>query len=119
MKRSSFAFAFLLMAMASVGQRYKPPHGSPDEVLEKYFAMINEGALLTPEGGEKAAALFVHQSPRPRDRTVFVTTMFPLGNGPMDSHGNHAEAWQKWVDDLGAIDSALRYRPPPKLFVGD
>ena len=32
----------------------------------------------------------------------------------MSVNGNKAEAWQKWVDDIGTIDSAFRYHPPPK-----
>jgi hypothetical protein len=106
--------AFLLIAVTSAGQHYKPPRGSPDEVLDKYYAMINEGALLTPEGWEKAAALFVYQSPAPRNATIFVTTEFPIGNGPMSTKGTHAEAWEKWVDDLGTIDSTLCFHAPPK-----
>jgi hypothetical protein len=101
-------------ATVSLSQSLKPPKGSPDEVLDKYFKMINDGELLTPDGWKKSANLFVHPKPRAKDDSIFVTTKFPLGNGPMSVRGDQAEADEKWVDDLGTIDSALRYVPEPK-----
>ena len=88
--------------------------GSPEEVLDRYYKMVNDGVLLTSEGWAHAAKLFVRQNPEPNDELIFVTTKFPLGNGPMDVNGDHAVAYQKWVDDIGSIDSAFRYHPPPK-----
>jgi hypothetical protein len=88
--------------------------GSPEEVLEKYYKMVNDGDLLTPEGWERAAKLFIRQNPAPQDQLIFVTTKFPLGNGPIELNGDHAVAYQKWVDDIGSIDSAFRFHPPPK-----
>jgi hypothetical protein len=76
--------------------------------------MINDGELLTPDGWKKSANLFVHPKSRAKDDSIFVTTKFPLGNGPMSVTGDQAEADQKWVDDLGTVDSALRYVPEPK-----
>ncbi len=32
----------------------------------------------------------------------------------MDVNGDHAVAYQKWVDDIGSVDSVFRYHPPPK-----
>ena len=88
--------------------------GSPEEVLEKYYKMVNDGDLLTPEGWEHAAKLFVRQSRAPNDEVIFITTKFPFGNGPMDVDGDHAVAYQKWVDDIGTVDSIFRYHRPPK-----
>ena len=99
---------------AQLAKSFTPPTGSPDEVLDKYFKMINDGDLLKQDGWKKAAALFVHQSLGPKDDVIFVTTSFPLGNGPMTVKGDQAEADEKWVDDLGTIDSALRYYPEAK-----
>jgi hypothetical protein len=101
-------------ATVQLSQSFKPPKGSPDEVLDKYFKMINDGELLTPDGWKKSANLFVRPSSRAKDESIFVTTKFPLGNGPMSVRGDQAEADQKWVDDLGTIDSALRFVPEPK-----
>lgn len=114
MKGAVAAVAVLVMVVPSLGQLYRPPKGSPDEVLDQYFKMINDGVLLTPEGWKDAERLFVHPSPVRRDGTILVTTKYPLGNGPMSVNGNKAEAWQKWVDDIGTIDSEFRYHPPPK-----
>lgn len=114
MKLAVMAFALALTVAPLAGRVYRPPRGSPDEVLDRYFKMINDGALLTPEGWKRAATLFVHRSPAPRDETILVTTEYPLGNGPMSINGNRAEAWEKWVDDLGSIDSKLRYKPPAR-----
>jgi hypothetical protein len=88
--------------------------GSPDEVLDRYYKMVNDGALLRSEGWVQAAKLFVRQNPAPSDGVIFVTTKFPLGSGPMDGNADHAVAYQKWVDDIGTIDAIFRYHPPPK-----
>lgn len=118
MTRLLIAIGIILTTIALSGQVkrqvYKPTRGSPDEVLDRYFKMINDGALLTPEGWKRAAALFVHPNPAPRESRIIVTTKFPLGRGPISIDGDKTEAWEKWVDDLGAIDTALRYEPPPR-----
>jgi hypothetical protein len=88
--------------------------GSPDEALDKYYKMVNDGDLLTPEGWVRAAKLFVRQSAASKDGVIFVTTKFPLGNGPMDVNGDHAVSYQKWVDNIGTIDAVFRFHPPPK-----
>jgi hypothetical protein len=103
----------IFSATVLLSQSFKPPKGSPEEVLDKYYEMINDGDLLTPDGWKQSANLFVHPSPIAKDDSIFVITGFPLGNGPMSVRGDQAEADQKWVDDLGTIDSALRYHPEP------
>jgi hypothetical protein len=98
-------------ATTLLSQGFRPPKGSPDEVLDKYFKMINDGELLTPDGWKKSASLFVHPRSRAKDDSIFVTTRFPLRNGPMVVRGDRAEADQKWVDPLGTIDSEFRFHP--------
>lgn len=110
----AIVISLALTAAVRTGRGSKAEKGSPDEALDHYFRMINDGVLLTPEGWKKAAELFVRESPAPNDDVIFVTTKFPLGNGPMDVNGSQAAAYEKWVDDIGTIDSAFRYHPPPK-----
>ena len=101
-------------ASVLLAQHFRPALGSPEEVLDKYYKMVNDGDLLTRDGWNRAARLFVKTNPRPKDEGIFVITGFPLGNGPMTVKGDQAEADQKWVDTLGTIDSAFRFHPPPK-----
>jgi hypothetical protein len=116
MRLFSLAIVLLLSVASAQAQRYKPQKGSPDELLDRYYQMINDGELLTPEGWKKATKLFEQPSEFPVNGTIYVTTEYPLGNGPMDVNGDHAVAYQKWVDDLGSIDASFRYGPPdPKL----
>ncbi len=53
--------------------------GSPEEALDRYYKMVNDGALLTSEGWAHAAKLFVRQNPEPKDELIFVTNEVPLG----------------------------------------
>jgi hypothetical protein len=111
---STILMALILGASLLLAQKSKPPKGSPDEVLDQYFRMINEGDLLSPGGWKRAASLFVKPNERPKDETIFVTTRFPLGNGPLSVNDDRAEADEKWVDSLGTIDSAFWFHPQKK-----
>jgi hypothetical protein len=113
MRLFTLAFVLLLSAASAQAQRYKPSKGSPEDLLDRYYQMINDGELLTPEGWKKAIRLFEQPSKYPVNGTIYVTTAYPLGNGPMEVNGDHAVAYQKWVDDLGSINASLQYKPPP------
>lgn len=105
---------WLLLAVAIPVQAIEPKKGSPEEALDRFYRLINDGALLTRDGWTRGAKMFERQSSRPAEEVIFVVTGFPLGNGPMDTKGDRAVAYQKWVDDVGAIDSKYRFHPPPK-----
>ena len=104
--------ALLLLGAAILVYGTEPKHGSPDEALDRFYKLINDGALLTNDGWRQAAKMFERQAARPDDEMIFVVTKFPLGNGPMDVNGDRAVAYQKWVDDIGTIDSKFRYHAP-------
>lgn len=103
-----------LLGTAISAQATEPAKGSAEEALDGFYKLINDGALLTTNGWRRAAKLFERESARPDEEVIFVVTGFPLGNGPMDVSGDRAVAYQKWVDDVGTIDSKFRYHPPPK-----
>lgn len=107
------ACSFLLGAAISA-QATEPAKGSAEETLDGFYKLINDGALLTTDGWRRAAKMFERESARPDEEVIFVVTGFPLGNGPMDVNGDRAVAYQKWVDDVGTIDSKFRYHSPPK-----
>jgi hypothetical protein len=104
----------LLLAVANPVQSIEPKKGSPEEALDRFYRLINDGALLTRDGWTRAARMFERQSSRPDKEVILVVTGFPLGNGPIDTTGDRAVACQKWVDDVGTIDSKFRFHPPPK-----
>ena len=105
---------WLLLAVAIPVQGIEPKKGSPEEALDRFYRLINDGALLTRDGWTRGARMFERQSSRPQEEAIFVVTGFPVGNGPMDTTGDRAVAYQKWVDDVGTIDSKFRFHPPPK-----
>jgi hypothetical protein len=108
----SVACLFLLAAISV--QATEPAKGSPEESLDRFYKLINDGALLTPIGWRRAAKMFERESARPDEEVIYVVTGFPLGNGPMDVSGDQAVAYQKWVDDVGTIDSKFHFHTPPK-----
>jgi hypothetical protein len=106
--------ACLVLLTAIFVQATEPAKGSPDEALDRFYKLVNNGALLSPIGWRRAARMFERESARPDKDAIYVVTGFPLGNGPMDVSGDQAVAYQKWVDDVGTIDSKFRFHPPPK-----
>lgn len=104
----------LLLTVWITVHAVEPKPASPEEALDNFYKMINKGALLTPSGWKRASTMFERESVRPDKEIIFVVTEFPLGNGPMGVKGDRAVAYQKWVDDVGSIDSKFQYHPPPK-----
>lgn len=74
--------------------------------------MVADGALLTPEGWPRVNELFSTPSPQPKDGTIFVTSTHH-GIGEKWVKDNRAEVQDAWWDQLGSIDTSLRYIPPP------
>lgn len=86
-------------------------YGKASEVVViQYEKLIREGALLTPQGWEKASKLFSHPSPYPKDGKILLTSTAALV-GEISVNGDRATVETKWGDDYGSIDSALRYKP--------
>ena len=113
-KARTLVVCLLLQAVMIPVHGTEPKKGSPEEVLDRFFKMINDGELLSRDGWRRAAKMFERQSSGPDKEVIFVVTKFPRVNGPLDVKGDRAVAEQKWVDDVGSIDSRLRYHPPPK-----
>jgi|SRR5580700_78650 hypothetical protein len=110
-----YAFALFLAVVAteSGAQDRQARPRPPEEVLNQYLEMINDGTLLTSQGWKKAALLFELPSPLPRQKLIYVTTSHRTV-GKIQAQGNRVEVDENWVDPLGTIESSLRYRPPPK-----
>jgi hypothetical protein len=86
---------------------------SPKEVIEEYWALETNGVTLTPEGWKKGSAFFVKPIARPQSYTIIVI--------------DDSSVWPAWVqgdtaqvmigiDEVGRIDSQLRYVPPNANF---
>jgi hypothetical protein len=80
-------------------------------VIMRYERLIDEGALLTPEGWQRASQLFDRSNAYPKNGVIFlVSTGAYVGEGWVK--GDRAEVESKWNDFFGTIDSALRYKSP-------
>ena len=103
-----------VMFIAGLGATAQTPqsHGKATElVVTQYEKLISDGALLTPEGWNRAAKLFAQPTPYPQQGVVFLTST--AGSlGEMWLKGDRAQVETKWTDYFGSIDSALRYKPP-------
>ncbi len=83
---SSLAFQVLHFRLAP---------NSPDDVLGRFYNMINAWGLLTAQGWAKGMKLFEHERAIPGRQENFITTKHPLGNGPIGRNGYAAEADEK------------------------
>src|ERR1019366_3863957 len=95
--------AFLLVGTHASTLGVTDKKGSPEEVLDRYYKMVNDGVLLTSEGWADAAKLFVRQNPEPNDELIFVTTKFPLESGLMEVNGHHPVVIQRWANNMASI----------------
>ena len=85
---------------------------SPKQVVERYLKMVADGELLTSDGWNRVNSLISSPSPQPTDGRIFVTSTH-RGVGEIWVKDNHAEVHDAWWDELGSIDSSLRYTPVP------
>ena len=100
----------LLGAVTLDAQAPRPQLKPTEQVVKQYLKLVGDGALLTPEGWQKAQKLFTESDQYPNKGPVFLLT---LGNfGEMWVEGNKALVETKWTDYMGKVDSALRYYPP-------
>jgi hypothetical protein len=82
----------------------------PKQVVERYLKMVADGELLTPDGWTRVNSLVSPPSPQPTDGRIFVTSTH-RGVGEISVKDNRAEVHDAWWDELGSIDSSLRYTP--------
>ena len=90
-----------------------PRMRTPQEVVEEYTTLGNDGSLLTSAGWKRAQAFFLHHAP-PLE-PIYVTGKYAAKLHWMKE--NKAEVDQEYVP-LGQIDSSLRFTPPPRTRYG-
>jgi len=102
----------LLLAPTILTVQAPQSSGKPTElVVVEYERLVANGAFLTPEGWKKAGKLFEQSNAFPPDGEILL--MGTGGNLGEDwVKGNEAQVETKWTDDMGTIDSTLRFKPP-------
>lgn len=101
-----------ILAITAYAQRVSRSDGKPtSQVVVRYEELVSTGALLTPEGWEKAAALFKSATPYPASGEILIKSTGGTV-GETWARDNKAEVQEKSTDFFGTIDSTLRYRPP-------
>jgi len=108
-----FLLAPMLETVAVPAQAPQQAKPSPVQVVERYVALKESGALLTPEGWKKAGTLFVRPSLAPQDTTIWVVSK-SSSVSEYRRGTNQAEVHEWGIDQLGKIDGSLGYTPPPK-----
>jgi hypothetical protein len=107
-----FAIVFLCVSVAIQTQAPQSSQRSirpPQEVVEEYTKLGNDGSLLTSAGWDRAQAFFLHHSPP--SGSIHVTEKYGAKLHWMKE--NEAEVDQEYVP-IGQIDSSLRFTPPPR-----
>ena len=112
MKRLHAILSVLFLGVVSVTTQAPKSQGKPTEQLVVHFEkLVANGAFLTPRGWKMAGELFARWGPFPRDNKIALMT---VGGsfGETWVKDDQAQVETKWTDDLGTIDSALRFKPP-------
>jgi hypothetical protein len=84
----------------------------PEETVEALWNMAARGELLTPKGWDRASSFFAQPGPVFGGRVVQVMSDY-FGVNRYSIEGSTATVDMEYTD-LGEIDSALRYKPPPE-----
>ena len=101
-----------ILVVTADAQRVSSSDGKPtSQVVVRYEELVSTGALLTPEGWEKAAALFKSATPYPASGEILIKSTGGTV-GETWARDNKAEVQERSTDLFGTIDSTLRYRPP-------
>jgi 4-amino-4-deoxy-L-arabinose transferase-like glycosyltransferase len=102
----------LLLAPTILTAQAPQSNGKPTElVVVEFERLVANGAFLTPEGWKKAGKLYEQSKAFPPDGKILL--MATGGNLGEDwVKGNEALVETKWTDDMGTIDSTLRFQPP-------
>jgi len=111
MKRLHAILSVIFLGVVSVTTQPPKSQGKPTEQVVVHFEkLVANGAFLTPQGWKMAGELFAQWGPFPRDRKISLMT---VGGslGEIWVRGDQAQVETKWTDDLGTIDSALRFKP--------
>ena len=112
MKRSHAITAVIFLGVLSLTTQTAKSQGKPTEQVVIHFEkLVANGAFLTPQGWKMAGALFAQWGPFPRASEISLTT---VGGsvGETKVSDDQAQVETKWTDDLGTIDSTLRFKPP-------
>jgi hypothetical protein len=118
--RRSHAIVLLLSigATAAIAQNHFRYDGKATSLtVLQYEKLVTDGTLLSPEGWKRAAKLFEVSIPYPEAGVIDLTSTGGFV-GETSRQNDLAEVWTKWTDNLGSIDSALRYRSPDQNVVG-
>jgi hypothetical protein len=112
MMRLHAIISVIFLGVVSVTTQTPKSQGKPTEQVVVHFEkLVANGAFLTPQGWKMAGALFAQWGPFPRAGEVSLTT---VGGsvGETRVSDDQAQVETKWTDDLGKIDSTLRFKPP-------
>jgi hypothetical protein len=111
MKRLHAIISVIFPGVVPVTTQTPKSQGKPTEQVVVHFEkLVANGAFLTPQGWKMAGELFAQWGPFPRDSKIPLMT---VGGslGEIWVRGDQAQVETKWTDDLGTIDSALRFKP--------
>ena len=98
--------------------QYKRP---TEQLVKRYERLVDEGALLTPEGWKRACTLFERPTPYPAHSEIQVQSR-PGLIGELSRNGNRAQIETKWGDYYGTIDSQMRFKaaePSGPIMMGE
>jgi len=112
MKRLHAVLSVVFLGVVLVTAQAPKSQAKPTERVVVHFEkLVANGAFLTPQGWRMAGELFAQWGPYPRDNTIALMT---VGGslGETWVRGDQAQVETKWTDDVGTIDSALRFKPP-------
>jgi hypothetical protein len=106
---SATVFTLLAGVTTSIAQilQYKEP---TEMLVKQYERLRADGALLSPEGWERASRLFERPKPYPTDSEILLISVPGIIGRDM-ADGDRARVGTKWGDSCGTIDSQLRYKP--------
>lgn len=111
MRRLQAISVILALVFAARAQDTRSHDKPTEQVVRRYLELVADGALLTSQGWKKTAVLFTGSTKFPSNGTIFLMTTDGT-IGEMWMRGDEAEVQTKWTDDMGSIDSALRYHRP-------
>lgn len=89
------------------------PSRSPRDVVESLWKRATEGELLKVDGWRHVSELFVNASEYPANGTIRVVSNH-WGIESVSVDGEKATVTVEYLQNIGKIDSQLRYTPPRK-----
>jgi hypothetical protein len=102
----------VLLTRSGSGQCASGPAPSPKTIVEQLWMTATQGELLTPGGWDKAAkSFFTDPKPAPGNNKMILIISNEWGLPGEEINGDKATVYMGY-EDVGQIDSALRYTPP-------